>query len=245
MKYPHHEERCNRILKAIIEDFTFTGKPVSSQSLTDMFDLSPATIRNVMADLERTEYITQPYPSAGRIPTDKGYRLYVNSLMEDEPLQEDKKKDIIQEYEQTTEYEDMIQKTSHLLSVFSHYVGISLIPKVQKVYLDGFSNLLEHPEFNNIDLIKKIFRIYEDKNLLCEILMEHLEDEDVSVTIGRENSHENFYECSVITATYKIEDEPVGTIGIIGPKRMTYSHVISIVKFITNTISEFLLRRKV
>lgn len=242
MKCPHHEERCNKILKAIIDDFTFTGKPVSSQSLADIFDLSPATIRNVMADLERTEYITQPHPSAGRIPTDKGYRLYVDSLMGEEPLQEDEKEDIIHEYEQSTEYEDMIQKTSVLLSTFSRYVGVSLMPKEEKIYLEGFSNLLVQPEFNNIDIIRKIFMIYENKDLLCEILMEHLGDEKISVTIGHENSNENFYECSVITATYKKEGEPVGTIGVIGPKRMTYPHVVAVVKFITNTIDEFLTK---
>ncbi|MEW6096181.1 MAG: hypothetical protein AB1567_06615 [bacterium] len=243
MKNPCFNERCNRILKTIIDDFTFTGRPVSSQSLANVFDLSPATIRNVMAKLEQTEYITQPYPSAGRIPTDKGYRLYVDSLMEDEPLEEDEKEDIIQEYEQTTEYEDMIQKTPHLLSTFSHYVGMNLIPKVQKVYLEGFSNLLEQPEFNNIERIKKLFKLYENKELLYEILMEHLEDKEVCVTIGHENSHEDFYECSVITTTYKIEGDPIGTIGIIGPKRMAYSHVISVVKFIRDTMSEFLVKR--
>ncbi len=239
MKCPHYEERCNRILKAIIEDFTFTGKPVSSQSLADMFDLSSATIRNVMADLEHTEYITQPHPSAGRIPTDKGYRLYVDSLMGDAPLEEDEKKDIIHEYEQST---DMVQKIPSLLSTFSRYVGISLIPKEEKIYLEGFSNLLDQPEFNNVDIIKKIFRIYENKDLLCGILMKHLGDEKISITIGHENSHENFYECSVITATYKIKGEPVGTIGVIGPKRMTYPHVVSVVKFITDTIGEFITK---
>jgi heat-inducible transcriptional repressor len=242
MKSPYYEERSNKILKAIIEDFTFTGKPVSSQSLSTMFDLSPATIRNVMAELERTEHITQPHPSAGRIPTDKGYRLYVDSLMEDEPLEEEEKEGIIQEYEQSIQHEDLIQKTSQLLSTFSHYVGISLMLKEEKIYLEGFSNLLEQPEFNDINLLKKLFKVYEDKDLLCEILTEHLGDEEISITIGHENSHQSFYECSIVTATYKIEDEPVGTIGVIGPTRMTYPHVIAVVKFIRDTIGRFLIR---
>jgi len=243
MKNPRYEERCNRILKAIVDDFTFTAKPVSSQSLANMFDLSPATIRNVMGELEQSEYISQPHPSAGRIPTDKGYRLYVDSLMEDQPLEEDEKKNIIQEYERITEHEDMIEKTSHLLSTFSRYVGISLIPKLQKVYIDGFSNLLEQPEFNNIERIKKIFKICEDKELLYKILIEHLEDERISITIGHENSHEDFYECSIITGSYKIDGVSIGIIGIIGPKRMAYPHVISIVKFITETLSQFFYKK--
>lgn len=242
MKSPYYEERSNRILKAIIEDFTFTGKPVSSQSLSTMFDLSPATIRNVMSELERTEYITQPHPSAGRIPTDKGYRLYVDSLMESKPLEENEKEDIIQEYEQSNQDEDPIQKTSHLLSTFSHHLGISVMFKQKKVCVGGISNLLEQPEFNNIELLKKIFKIYENKELLCEILREQLRDEEISITIGHENSNQNFYECSVITATYKMEDEPVGTIGVIGPTRMVYPHVIAIVKFIRDLIGKFLIR---
>jgi len=240
MKSPCYEERDNKILKAIIENFTSTSKPVSSQSLSKMFDLSPATIRNVMANLERIEYITQHHPSGGRIPTDKGYRVYVDLLMETQPLAEDEKKDIIQEYEHTIEYEDVIQKSSQLLSSLSHYVGIILESKLQKVYLEGISNLLEQPEFNNIEILKKVFKRCEDKKLLYEMLMEHLGDEEISITIGHENSHKDFYECSIITATYKIEGKLVGTMGVIGPKRMTYPHVISTVKFITETISELL-----
>lgn len=242
MRRIHHEERCKKILKAIIDSFTSTGKPVSSQSLADKFELSPATIRNVMAELEQSEYITQPYHSAGRIPTDKGYRLYVDSLMEEQPLEENEKEDIIQGYEQSTKEEEVIEKTSHLLSTFSHYIGVSLLPRTRKVYLEGFSNLLEQPEFNNIERIKKIFRIYEDRELVYEIFMEHLEDKGISITIGHENSHEDFHECSIVTASYKIENKPVGTIGIIGPKRMTYPHVVAIVKFISQTINELLTK---
>lgn len=242
MKNPHHSERNNKILKAIIEDFTFKRKPVSSVSLAEMFDLSPASIRNCMADLEQTEYITQPHPSAGRVPTDKGYRVYIDSLMEEEPLPEGEKDNIVQEYEQSSELEEMMQNTTRLLSAFSHYVGASLMPKQKKVYLEGFSNLLEQPEFNDIGLIKRMFRIYENKELLCEILREHLMDEEISVTIGQENHYQEFYECSVVTATYKIEDEPVGTIGVIGPKRMSYHYVIPVVRFMAETIGKFLTK---
>ncbi len=242
MKNLHHLERNNRILKAIIENFTFKGKPVSSSSLAEMFDLSPASIRHVMQELEQTEYIIQPHPFAGRVPTDKGYRLYIDSLMEEEPLPEEEKDNIVQEYEQGSEWEQLMQNTSRLLSVFSHYVGVNLMPKHEKVYLEGFSNLLEQPEFNDIGVIKKIFRIYEDKGLLSEILKEHIRDEEISVTIGHENQHQEFYECSLITASYKIEDEPAGAIGVICPKRMFYLYVISVVRFMADTIGKFLTR---
>lgn len=242
MKNPHHSERNNIILKAIIEDFIFKGKPVSSVSLTEMFDLSPASIRHVMQELEQTEYITQPHFSAGRVPTDKGYRVYIDSLMEEEALPEGEKDNIIQEYEQGSELEQMMQNTTRLLSAFSRYVGVNLMPKQEKVYLEGFSNLLEQPEFNDIGLIKRIFRIYEDKEMLCEILREHLMDEEISVTIGHENQHQEFYECSVITASYKIEDEPAGVIGVIGPKRMSYPYVISVVRFMAERILNWTYR---
>lgn len=240
MKSPSHKERCNKILKAIIENFTASGKPVSSQSLSEMFDLSPATIRHTMAELERSEYIAQFHPSSGRIPTDKGYREYVDSLMEDEPLREREKKDIIQGYKQITEYEDVLQRTSHLLSSSSHYLGITLEPNLQKIYLEGFSNLLEQPEFNNIEILKKVFKICEDKGLLFQVLMEYSGREEISITIGQENYYKDFYECSLIITTYKIEDKFVGMIGVIGPKRMIYPHVISVVKFITETIDKLL-----
>ncbi|MDI6735691.1 MAG: hypothetical protein QME42_05790 [bacterium] len=244
MKNPHHSERNNIILKAIIEDFTFKGRPVSSISLAEMFDLSPASIRHVMQELEQTEYITQPHPSAGRVPTDKGYRVYIDSLMEEEPLPEGEKDNIVQEYEQSSELEEMMQNTTRLLSAFSRYVGVNLLPQREKVYLEGFSNLLEQPDFDDIGLVRKIFRIYEDKELLSEILKEHLKDEKISVTIGAENQHQEFYECSLITASYKIEDEPAGAIGVIGPKRMFYPHVISVVRFIADTIGKFLTIRR-
>lgn len=248
MKSPSHKERGNKILKAIIENFISIGKPVSSQSLSEMFDLSPATIRHVMVELEQSEYITQSHPSSGRIPTDKGYREYVDSLMEDEPLKEREKKDIIQGYEHITEYENVIQKTSYLLSSSSHYLGITLETKLQQVYLEGFSNLLEQSEFNNIEILKKVFKICDDKGLLYQMLMKYSEKGEISIIIGQENPYKDFYECSLIISRYKIEGNPRGMMGVIGPKRMTYPHVISVVKFITETINELvnkdLIRRK-
>lgn len=136
------EERKNRVLQVVIHHFIKTGRPVSSSILTEDydFDLSSATLRNLMSGLENEGFLTHPHTSAGRIPTDRGYRSYVDSLIELQKLVIDEEKRVRQEYDtRLKELEEVLVQTSKVLSALSQYSGFVMTPKLD-------SNQLEHIE---------------------------------------------------------------------------------------------------
>lgn len=240
------EARKNKILKAIINAHIDTALPVGSSLLSRRFqlNLSPATIRNTMADLEKEGYISQPYTSAGRIPTDKGYRYYIDSLMEVEELVPDEEEKIEQEYQsqQIREDEDVFPETSRILCQWTNYTALVHFssPLHSRLYLEGASFILEQPEFQDTRKVRIIFRAFDDKTKLLKIMERDLGREGVNVHIGRENRYEGFQDCSLITSSYKMGNKFKGTLGIIGPKRMSYSRVISVVNYVANLVTRVL-----
>src|SRR3954463_15140046 len=132
------ENRKRKLLQAVIYQFMSTGKPVGSQVIVDKynFGLSSATVRNLLVDLEKEGFLIQPHTSAGRIPTDKGYRFYVDSLLEIQTLAASEEERIRKEYSvQSKELEDMMISTSHMLSALSHYTGMVLSPRLDTTLL--------------------------------------------------------------------------------------------------------------
>lgn len=133
------EIRKKDILRMIVEQYTSTAKPVSSEAIAAHFNLSPATIRHVMAELEHSNHITHPYTSAGRIPTDKGYRYYVDDLIEKDTVKKKDDEIITQQYINeispaltVDEYEKVFSNASSLLSQCSHYPSVVSTPKLEK-----------------------------------------------------------------------------------------------------------------
>lgn len=240
------EARKTKVLKAIISTHIDTALPVGSSLLSHrfQFNLSPATIRNTMADLERDGFITQPHTSAGRVPTDKGYRYYIDSLLEIEEFTPDQDERIEQGYRfpQVREYEDIFPEVSRILSQWTNYTALVHFyrPLHSHLYLEGVSFILEQPEFQDAQKVKLIFRAFDDKVELLKIMEEDLETEGVNVHIGRENRYEDLYDCSLVTSTYKMSNKLKGTLGIIGPKRMGYSKVISVVNYVANLVTRLL-----
>lgn len=133
------ENRRKYILEVVISSYIDTAEPVGSSTLQRRFNinLSSATIRNVLADLEREGYVTQPHTSAGRIPTDKGYRYYVDSLMRSEELSLEEKNFIDQEYNfNKSQIEEIIEKTSHVLSSITEQAGVVLFPSFHQSHFE-------------------------------------------------------------------------------------------------------------
>jgi transcriptional regulator of heat shock response len=238
------ESRRNNILKAVVDVHIDTALPVGSSLLSRrfQFNLSPATIRNTMADLEREGYISQPYTSAGRIPTDKGYRYYVDSLMEVEELVSSEEERIEQDClsRQIKGYDDLLSEISRILCKRTNYTALVHFrhPKGGRFYLEGTSFILEQPEFQDTRKVKLIFRAFDEKIELLEIMERDLKTEGVNVHIGRENRYEDLKDCSLITSSYKLSNRFKGTLGIIGPKRMSYSRVISVVNYVANLVTK-------
>lgn len=333
------DERKRRVLQAIILDYIATADPVGSRTIAKKYNLgvSPATVRNEMADLEEMGLIEQPHTSAGRIPSQSGYRYYVDCLMEKEPVRNETREMIRGALlNRMRETEALIQMSGKLLSQLTSYTTLVLAPSMgqntlrhiqflpverdkavmvivldnghvehrlieapeglneedfhsisqllnqhirglslenwrtsvmqtiyrdldyhrdllgkfiaqvensllvgqdQKVYLGGALNILNQPEFKDIDKVKTLMELLEEESLMKEVLSPTDED-GVTVRIGTENMYEGLKDCSLITATYRFDGKVIGTLGVLGPTRMEYSKAISVLDFLTKALSE-------
>ncbi len=335
-------DRKQLILQAIIEDYISTAEPVGSRTISKKYltEISPATIRNEMADLEEMGYIEQPHTSSGRIPSDKGYRIYVNEILKQQKIIEMHQEFIKTEFFDTLgEIDRLIKHASKLLSQLTNYTSIAMAPQMKsavlkriqlikidtttllivlitnsgiakngvirvvkdlshdlvdkltrifnevfeglavqdiddnvikelmlrmsgyndiveqvlseiirtlqyndktEIYHDGAANMLNLPEFKDIGRAREFFNILEEKEMLFNLLNEA--ENDVSVAIGSENKYVQLNDCSVITATYKINGKIIGSIGVVGPTRMDYTKVISIVDCVKGNMTEILTK---
>lgn len=334
------DERKVKILKAIVSNYLETGEPVGSRTISKYTDLnlSSATIRNEMSDLEDMGYICQPHTSAGRIPTDAGYRFYVDSIMEEKQDVETQNGALL---ERVDKIEKMLKQVAKVLAVNTNYATLVTMPQYSntvkfiqlskvnnyrllavimvdgnivrnklidtdydlkddeilkfnillntflqgasiqdinleliqtmksqageyaeilevifqgileaikeaddlKVYTSGATNMLKYPELINSQSAEKLlgtFEDIEDKEEFVKYVEDAIsgEDKDIQIHIGEENQSEELKDCSLITATYKMPEGAKGTIGIIGPKRMDYKKVVTMLKNLTGELDD-------
>lgn len=330
-------DRKKQVLQAVIEEYINTAEPVSSATILEKYGLkcSSATIRNDMSELEHEGYLEKPHTSAGRIPSVKGYRFYVDELLNDENITLEEIQ-YIKENLQTkiNEIEDLTKITTNTISEMTHYTTVAIGPdsssniikdikfillgerllmaviltengavretiikydedvsqsqvndlnvtfnnklrgktleKIDKpmeeyiistmedqakvikpiiqqmnrtiedtnrIYLEGASKAFDFPEFEKIDTAKNFLSILDTKEEMVEILNSGLA-KDINVYIGDENVNKDLKDLSIITFKHKVGNKDMGTIGIIGPKRMNYSKVISIMKYISKKLNE-------
>lgn len=332
------DERKQKILNAIIANYLETGEPVGSRTISKYTDLnlSSATIRNEMADLEEMGYIIQPYTSAGRIPSDQGYRFYVDQMMIQRKEEEGERKALLAKVDKM---ENLLQQVARVLAMNTNYAtmvtapqykdtklkfiqlsqvdenqllavivvegnvvknklidveeplandevlklnillnsflqGLSLqeinlelmqtmriqagmhapilehiftgitdaIAKAREleVYTSGTTNILKYPELGNVERASQLLGVLEEKKALVELIdearQENGNDQNIQVYIGEEAPVQNMKDCSIVTATYELEEGVKGTIGIIGPKRMDYEKVVTTLKDLTGEL---------
>ena len=235
------ERREEAVLELIIKNYTESAEPVGSRFVARRLGLSSATIRNVMSDLEEEGFLMHPHTSAGRVPTDKGYRYYVNTLMHKRIVNDNIVYMVEEQYHQKIRsLEDVLEKTSHLMSSLTNYVGVTLLPDIEKVYLDGASHLIEQPEFHDIKKLHNLFKCLEDKVSVLKIICGEIDDDKLTIHIGKENKSNYLSECSVVTRGYKVKGKKSGKLGVIGPKRMVYEKVVPMVELLADTVSTIL-----
>ncbi|OVE77452.1 hypothetical protein BVX98_02855 [bacterium F11] len=336
-----HQIRKEKILQAVIHLFIKTGKPVGSTSIVSRFHmgLSPASIRHVLADLEKEGFLTHPHTSAGRVPTDIGYRFYVNSIVKIQRLAEEEEKRIRHQYTQRMqEIEELMKQTTQILSSLSHCTGFAIKPRLieerlrrielvpvsqnqvlgvlvsdsgmvrnqmislnqspndealrfasrfltdqlkglnindaherfiselqkfqaqqmaqrdfletlsqhlfdasgqSSVYVEGTSNILNFPEFQDLDSLRSFAYLVDKKEALAEVFNQELDRKGLQVRIGKEASPE-LKDFSVVSSSYRFRGRPVGVLGILGPKRMEYQRMMSIVSTVTELVNRFL-----
>ena len=236
------EVRQNGVLEAIVKTHVDSACPVSSKHIAQILGLSSATIRNVMFELENEGFIMQPYTSAGRIPTDLGYRRYVDCIMSANELSESDDalfSDVRQLVNRKRSFEEVIEEVSSAISKITNYTGIALAPN-NKLYFDGTYHMLEHPEFSELSTARDFLRAIEEKEELMRIMSEGLEAAGAIIRIGRENAFRGLQGCTIITSAYKIKNRASGNIGIIGPIRMRYEEVVPAVEYLADMTTEIL-----
>ena len=340
------DERKKKILQAVIRNYLETGEPVGSRTISKYTDLnlSSATIRNEMSDLEELGYIIQPHTSAGRIPTDQAYRLYVDSMMEEKEREIGELKEMLLEAENkvdkvlknvakvlasNTNYatvvsapqirgnklkflqlsrvderqilavivvegnvirnemisvdepltDEMLLKLNILLN--THLTGLSIdeinlamitalkeqagihsdiIATVMdavaeaikgeedlEIYTSGANNFFKYPELADNERASELIGTFEEKKALAKLATENLADEQntgIQVYIGEESPIKAMKDCSVVTATYELEEGMRGSIAIIGPKRMDYEKVVASLKTMKDELERIYSRRK-
>lgn len=333
-------ERHRQVLLAVIAEYVESAEPVGSRSIArrHMRGLSPATIRNVMADLEEMGYLTHPHPSAGRVPTDKAYRFYVDAMRRvpwvgatSSPAREEPPAG------PPSGAERLMAETPAQLSMGTHMTGILLAPPLKQtaldrievvrlgdgralavvvtdtgwvttqaitvdsplvpdelreigrtlsrryrgktfqeivddltapadpldplwtrgrpildqivsllrartLYISGAINMLDHPDLSDVTTMRGLLRAFEEKARLIDLLSRLAHERGIQVLIGGENPVEEMRECSLITSTYTYRDQVLGVLGVLGPRRMPYSDVISLVDETARLVSSSLSR---
>ena len=337
-------ERKKIILKSIIDDYIQTAQPVGSRTIARKHELNlgSATIRNEMADLEELGYITQPHTSAGRIPSDKGYRFYVDHLMQIHGLANEEILNISKVMDdRIEELNQLVKRACSIISAVTGYTSVVLTPQFSKavirsvqlvgvddkrvlvvvvadvgmvnnklvkleecfdeafltrlsnsinqlmsgktvnqitmpmllelqnglnvssgvvfhimeavaecvkkiestdVYLDGVTNILNHPEFNDLLKAREVLELLKEEEVIAAMVKSAVKKHQFDVRIGSENEIDQMKELSMVTAQYGREGRDIGTIGVIGPTRMTYGKVVSSVQYIKQLLNKEIVR---
>ena len=332
------DERKKKILHAVIRNYLETGEPVGSRTISKYTDLnlSSATIRNEMSDLEEMGFIIQPHTSAGRIPTDRAYRLYVDSMMEEKDREIEELKGMLLATEQKVD--KVLKNVANLLAVNTNYATVVSAPQIRsnrlkfiqlsrvdekqilavivvegnvirnemisidedisdetmlklnillnthlnglaleeinlatitslktqaglhseiignvldaianairgeedlEIYTSGANNIFKYPELADQAKASELIQTFEEKKALAKLATEKLSDENntgIQVYIGEESPIPSMKDCSVVTATYELEEGMRGSIAIIGPKRMDYDKVVGSLRTMMNEL---------
>lgn len=247
--------RQETILKSVIESHIETSGPVGSRFITERYSLSfsPATIRNEMGLLEEIGFLTHPHTSSGRLPTDGGYRYYLDHTTFEEAFPEGVYERVAEELNPqhlgSQVMEAFLDRVSSLLSSMTQEIGLSLsvTPEqemAQKIdeltlSLQGLTNILEQPEFHDVKKLKTLLKTLEEKIALKQLLFKRSHEARVSVSVGHEHGNEALEDCAIVTARYSIGGKATGAIAILGPKRMPYRQVVPLVSRVALIMSGF------
>jgi transcriptional regulator of heat shock response len=233
-----YNSRKKDILRKTIELYLETAQPVGSEVLLQNygFGLSPATVRNVLKDLEGEGYLTHPYTSSGRIPTDLGYKFYINDLMGIAELSFEEKDTLKGFFNSYLELKrDILENVSQILSDLTHYVGIVNQEDENRIYYCGWSHLLEQPEFQDIGAVGSIFKALEEDRLLE--LMNRKMQSPLEVLVGGECDCLGINNCSlVIRQCQSPKTKRTGRLAVLGPRRMAYKRVIPMMDYLSQLV---------
>jgi heat-inducible transcriptional repressor len=237
-------DRRLEILRAIVDEYVETQEPVGSKAIADKRSLgiSPATIRNEMAILEDEGLITQPHTSAGRIPTDRGYRLFVDKLSAIKPLSTPERRAIETFLAESLDIDDVVKRSAKLLAEITKQVAVVKYPNLgdsqgrEMMAISGTANLARSGEDLGSTL-SPILEALEEQVVLLRLLSDA--HPTVHVTIGSEQVDSNLQTTSLVTVGYGA-DPSMGSLGVLGPTRMDYAGSISAVSAVARYVGRFI-----
>ena len=228
--------RQAKILAAIVKENCESGQPVASQDLVEkyQFNISPATIRNEMGCLEKMDYITKPHASAGRVPTDKGFRYFVNQLMDRVKLtlkEQDRLKTELMKLQMANA--EISRRLAKLVSDYSQQASFALFP--EEVSTVGISNLLANPALPAADA-QEIAKFFDDIDQYAEQMITDYAGTGTKAVIGKEIQLSKKSDYSMIVSGLQLPSGKKGVIGLIGPKSMKYEKNLSLMEYIAKLL---------
>lgn len=240
---PDLPRRRRELLHAVIREYISSAQPVASGALVRRYRLpvSPATVRHELAELEELGLLTHPHTSAGRVPTDLGYRYFIESLMPATDLAPDEQVTVSHQFRQA-QAADWLRLAASILARLTAEAAIVTSPPRQRedvashplwmrdVYYDGIQYILAQPEFEEAERVRDVLDLLEDRTRLARVIPDPLAAGDVHVAIGSELRSEALRGCSVVIGTYEGR-EASGYIGVLGPTRMDYARSIGAVRY--------------
>lgn len=226
------------ILKNIVREYIDTAEAVGSETLEKKFDLgvSPATIRNEMAQMIRLGYLSKPHSSAGRIPTSKAIKFYINELMKEKEMsvaEEVEAKENI--WDHRSRRERFLREATRSLATKTHSLAVTFTDEGD-IYYSGYSNILEMPEFYDIDITKNLLSMLDNSSIF-DIILNKLENE-CSVFLEDDFEGDILKPYGFVFSRFQTKNKHEGEIGVIGPTRMQYDSVIPIVRYFGNLLTE-------
>jgi transcriptional regulator of heat shock response len=234
-------ERKADVLRAVVADHIRTGGPVGSGTVARRYRLgvSSATVRNDMAALTDLGYLLQPHTSAGRIPTDRGYRFYVDMLPRWPTLPRGAERAIASILVPPPEEpSEAVRRAAVVLSRLTHYGAVAQPPESAHVVIGGASNIVSEEIFQRRETVRRLLEALEEEDAVVGLLRALAGEAEVAVGIGRENPVAAMREASVVVSAYRAGDRPVGAIAVIGPTRMHYREAISAVRAVSLHLSQ-------
>jgi transcriptional regulator of heat shock response len=230
-------DRKRQILEAIIKEHIATGAPVGSSVLAEKYklDCSPATVRNIMAELEENNLIMQPHTSAGRVPTEAAYNLFIAELQKGQKKLKKMRERELHEIDDNFSADDelALRETAKTLAALTNSAVFWAFHK-NNLYYTGLSNLFHQPEFANTGLVYNISAVIDRMDEIIDNIFEKTTD-SAKILIGEENPFGNF--CGSIIAKYRRGNKS-GLFGILGPMRMDYERNLSVVEYILNKLKK-------
>lgn len=229
-------ERQQSLLKVLTLEFIKTAQPISSQFITDSagFELSSATIRNEMAELEKQGYIFHPHTSAGRVPTEQGYEYFVENFIEQDGLSKKHQDSLAQVAEAYDRFEHIAVKdlAKQMAAMSDSAVFVAFANN--DFYYTGLSNLFSQPEFFEHELVHNLSNVIDHLDTAINKIFGQI-DYEIDITVGSKNYFSQ--DCSSILTKYNVRDHQ-GIVGILGPMRMDYQNNFNLVKFSQELISK-------